>query len=164
MKQLYLIRHAKSCWKDLSLKDYDRPLNKRGKRDAPFMAKQLNKKRVTFDLILSSSALRAKKTAKAIAKGVNYPSKKIIWRSRIYTATESKLLLMLRKIDKKINVVALVGHNPQLTDFSNMLCNHHIYNIPTTGIAHIGFDVKNWADLQEKSGKLLAFHYPKQHR
>ena len=87
MKKLYIIRHAKSSWKDFSLADYDRPLNKRGFFNAPFMGNILKEKRVMPDLILSSPALRAKTTAEIIAKSIHYVDK-IVFDKKIYEASE----------------------------------------------------------------------------
>lgn len=164
MKTLYLIRHAKSSWKDLSLKDFERPLNKRGKHDAPFMAKILLKKQVEFDKIISSNALRAKKTTKKISSELNIEKEKIEWNKHIYSARESSLFTMISKIKSKYNTVGLVGHNPELTNLSNILCNEHIYNIPTTGIVEIAFNVERWSEIKEKSGEFISFEYPKKYQ
>ncbi|MDH3269487.1 MAG: histidine phosphatase family protein, partial [Ignavibacteria bacterium] len=84
MKTIYLVRHAKSSWKDQGLQDYDRPLNKRGKRDAPFMGEVLNDKKIRPDFIISSSAKRAKKTALEIAAKIGYPHNKILFNEEVY--------------------------------------------------------------------------------
>ncbi len=163
MKYLYLVRHAKSSWSDLSLDDFDRPLNKRGKHNAPFMGEKLRKRGVKPDIILSSPALRAKKTAQKIAKELGYPVQKIKWRKGIYEATESHLLAILQSVKKELKTVMMVGHNPEFTQFSNMLCDSYIYNIPTSGVVCIQFDVEKWSEVSEKSGELLFFDYPKRY-
>ena len=118
MKKLYLIRHAKSSWKNLSLDDFERPLNKRGKCDAPFMGELLRAKNILPDLILASSALRAKSTAEIIAKKLK-ASKKIVFDADIYEASSSTLESIISSIDDKYNTLFLVGHNPGLNMLSD---------------------------------------------
>jgi len=163
MKTLFLIRHAKSSWKDLTLDDFDRPLNKRGKHDAPFMAKNLQEKGVSLDLIISSPALRARKTSEKFAKCFGLKNKQLIWKKKIYEARESELLKIIKNINPKHSSIALVGHNPEITNFSNALCNKYIYNIPTTGIVEIQFDINDWSKIREKSGRFISFDYPKKY-
>ena len=159
MKKLYIIRHAKSSWKDISLSDFDRPLNKRGRLNAPFMGERLKKQKVIPDIILSSSALRAKTTAKIIAKKVKY-TKKIVFNEDIYESTPSRLHKILTKIDDKNGTAFLIGHNPEL----NMLAENYVdfdENIVTCGVVEIEFDCKNWIDIGAKNAKLISFDYPK---
>ena len=104
MKTIILVRHAKSSWKDLSLDDFDRPLNKRGKRNAPFMGKELKKRQIMPDLILSSPAKRARKTAVAIAKAIDYPKKKIKYNENMYHTSASYLLEMVRNQDDAADI------------------------------------------------------------
>ena len=159
MKKLYIIRHAKSSWKDFNLDDFDRPLNKRGRRDAPFMGAKLKSKNVMPDIILSSTAFRAKTTAKIIAKAVKY-SKKILFMEGIYDACANKLHNILTKIDDENSVVFLFGHNPDL----NMLAEKYVAfddNIVTCGIVEIEFNCISWEDIDEKNAKLISFDYPK---
>ena len=159
MKRLYIIRHAKSSWKDMTLDDYDRPLNKRGESNAPMMGKRLRDKKIKPDLILSSSALRAKTTAEIIAKEVKY-SKEIVFKEEIYEAFPSDLHKMLKKVDDKNSVVFLFGHNPEL----NMLAENYVdfeENIVTCGVVEIEFDCKRWRDIDKDNAKLISFDYPK---
>lgn len=160
-KTLYLIRHAKSSWDNTSLSDHDRPLNKRGKRDAPFMAKVLRKKGIKPDLIISSTALRALDFAKIIAEELDYSRKKIIATKDLYMADERKMLEILRSADDSLNTVFIIGHNPYITEFANSLCNHNLDNIPTSGIFCIEFHVKKWNEINPGTGKFVSFDYPK---
>ncbi|MFT5619255.1 MAG: phosphohistidine phosphatase [Arenicella sp.] len=164
MKTLYLFRHAKSCWEDASLDDFDRPLNKRGKRDAPMMAKRLLEKEILPDLILSSSAKRAGKTARKVAKGIGYPKKEIEYKRAIYDSDEEDLLQLINSISDTYESIMLFGHNPEFTGFANELTNEVIDNIPTSGVVCIEFDVENWAEIEMGKGKLLFFDYPKSGR
>ena len=165
MKTIVLVRHAKSSWKDSSLDDFDRPLNKRGKRNAPFMGKKLKERQIMPDLILSSPAKRARKTAAAVAKAIGYPKKKIKYRDDMYHPSARYLLEMVRNQDDKNETIMLFGHNPDFNDFADMLLEHNpIYNIPTTGIYCIRFDVDNWKKLREGKGESVFFDYPKRYQ
>ncbi len=163
MKRLVLIRHAKSSWANPHLKDFDRPLNKRGKRDAPFMADQLKKKGIKPDLIVSSPAKRAKKTAKKIAKGVGYEEDAIVKVSDIYAASTTTLLAVIQNIPEDVNTLFLVGHNYELTDLAEMLTGEGLVNVPTCGIVSINYASSSWESVGTKRGKMDFFDYPKKH-
>lgn len=164
LKTLYLIRHAKSSWSNPRLADFDRGLNNRGKRDAPFMGKRLAECGVCPDLILASSAKRAKITAKIIAKEIGYRKKKIIFDEGIYSAFSVKdLLSILNSVADSNNSLFLVGHNHTITDFAGLLANRTITNIPTSGIVAITFPVKRWQKIAFGTGTLKFFDYPKKH-
>jgi len=161
MKRLYIIRHAKSSWKDESLYDFDRPLNKRGKQNAPLMGNRLRDKNIKPDLIISSPALRAKTTAEIIAKLVRY-NKNIIFDERVYEATPAELHAIVTETDDKNSVLFFVGHNPGL----NMLTEEYVHldeNIVTCGIIEIAFDCDRWADISARNARLISFDYPKKH-
>lgn len=163
MKKLYLVRHAKSSWKNSDLSDKERPLNKRGKNDAPLMGKILNEKMIKPELIISSNAVRAKKTAFTIAKEINYPKEKVILTDDIYEATIFELLSMIKHFDNNCNSVMMFGHNPALTGLHNYLTKHYIDNIPTCGVTEIEFE-NDWNEVEEESGKFLFFLYPKMYK
>ncbi len=163
-KKLYLIRHAKSSWDDPGLKDHDRPLNKRGKNDAPLMAKVLNKKGVAPDIIYSSTAVRALEFAKIIAEELGYKKKNIAASKDIYMAGENEMLNIIKQTDDKDETVFLVGHNPDITQFANSLCNNNnIDNIPTSGIFCIEFEADSWQEIDYGKGKFKSFDYPKKY-
>jgi phosphohistidine phosphatase len=160
MKTLYLARHAKSFWGDQSIPDFDRPLNKRGKRDAPFMGEVLKDKKVKPDLIICSPAKRTKKTAQEIAAKINYPAKKILYEAGLYEASSNTILSVIKKIDEKYDSVMIFAHNPGLTLLCNQISNHYIDNIPTCGIVALQLD-KKWSEAGKNSFKHLFFEYPK---
>ena len=160
MKKIILVRHAKSYWGDQSLSDFDRPLNKRGKNDAPFMGKILKEKSVKPDLIISSPAKRAKKTALVIADKIDYPQNKILFNEELYEASTNDILKVLKKVDEVNQTVMLFGHNPGLTLLNNFISNNYIDNVPTCGVVALEFD-KNWIDLDKNSCTQLFFEYPK---
>ena len=163
MKRLYLIRHAKSSWDDPDLADFERPLNKRGKEEAPAMGKRLKKSKVQPDLILSSPAKRALKTTKIIAKELDFPKKQTVTDEAIYEAGVSALLNVIRNIDDAFQQVLLCGHNPGLTDLAQYLTNVRIDNIPTCGVFCIDFDLQSWKKVTEGKGIFVFFDYPKHH-
>jgi phosphohistidine phosphatase len=161
MKRLYLVRHAKSSWKDLSLPDFDRPLNKRGKRDAPLMGEKLKKLDVLPDLLIASPAKRAKKTAKTIAAKIGYKSNKIIFDESIYHLGITGIVRILSKLDSEIESVMLVGHNPDLTILAEQFSGNIVDNVPTCGIFCLEFNFADWRKISSETGRTIFFEYPK---
>lgn len=161
MKRLFIIRHAKSDWDDSSLDDYDRPLNKRGQKNAPFMGKLLKSKNIKPDLIISSPALRAKTTAELIAKEVGY-EKPITPNPYIYEAYVSALEEIVQYIYDDNETVFLVGHNPGLSALAYTLCGLK-EQIPTCSIVEIEFNCDSWMDVSKDNSKLISYEYPKKH-
>ena len=161
MKVLILVRHAKSSWDDPDLADIDRPLNKRGKKDAPEMGQRLLRQGIMPDLMISSPAKRARSTAKKIAKQLGFPKEKIQLAGDIYEAGPENLLRLIRNIQENPGILMLFGHNPGITEFANDLTGIDIHNIPTCGIVSIEFDVDDWQQVESKKGKLVSFDYPK---
>ncbi len=158
LKRLVIIRHAKSSWANALLDDFDRPLNERGKTDAPLMAKKLKEKKVVPELIITSPAKRANATAKRFAKVFDL-NKKHIWKEpKLYLATETTLLKIAKQIDEKYNVVFMVGHNPGITNFVNYSSNLEIDNVPTCGVTVL--EVSSWNKLGKEKAKAVYFDYP----
>ena len=161
MKTIYLIRHAKSDWNNPILTDYERPLNKRGKTDAPFMGKKLNELKPNIDLVLSSPAKRAYQTSKAIAKEINYNFDSIKFDESIYHSSHQNLNAVINNLPSNHNSIALIGHNPGLTIYSNYLTNNYIDNIVTGGIVKIELEIDNWNEIVEGIGSKIFYIYPK---
>ncbi len=161
MKKLFIVRHAKSSWDNPKLDDYDRPLNKRGKRNAPEMGKRLAQKNIKPDLIISSPAKRAASTAKRIAREISYPVDKIIKNDRIYHGSNSEVIDVIRNVKDSVNTLMIFGHNPGFTDLANYLSGSNIYNIPTCGVVEIDFNINTWKDIDRNGGDLIEFDYPK---
>ena len=160
MKTLYLARHAKSSWKNPELSDVDRPLNKRGKKDAPFMGEVLKEKDVVLDLMVTSPAKRARLTAEAIAKEIGYKKKDIVVDENLYEFSTSGLLDVIQGFDNEYDSVMIFGHNPGFTSLNNNLTDKYVDNIPTAGIVCIQFDLQ-WKEIESNSGKTQFFIYPK---
>lgn len=160
-RTLYLVRHAKSSWKDTSLDDAERPLNKRGKRDAPDMGKRLARAGVRPDLITSSPAVRALTTAQKIAEELGIKKSRIDINEDIYTFNAEGLLEVLKGLDDKLKTVMLVGHNPATTILLNELAGEDIDNVPTCGVAQLEMNTDSWAQVKSGSAELVSFDYPK---
>ncbi len=163
MKTIYLVRHAKSSWKYPDLDDFERPLNKRGRKSAPFMGTILKKLKVAPDLILSSPANRASMTARIIADKIDYPLEKIRYRESIYEFSANALIEVIEHLDDVINKAMLVGHNPALTDLANFIGDKPISNIPTSGVYCADLDIPSWAKISDSCGKSKFFEFPKKH-
>ena len=161
MKKLFIVRHAKSSWDFPELDDFDRPLNKRGKANAPEMGRRLAEKDVLPDLLISSPAKRAAATARRIAEAIHYDKNKIIKEQEFYHGGVQNFVNIISQQEKDINTLMVFGHNPGLTDLANYLANAGIYNIPTCGIVEIDFDSDDWSDVAKGKGKLVSFDYPK---
>jgi phosphohistidine phosphatase len=164
MKTIILIRHAKSSWKFPDLKDVERPLKKRGTTDAALMANVLKDMQVRPDKIISSPAVRALATAKAFAGQAGFDDADILVDPRLYLESKTKLSQLVTGLDDAFQTIALVSHNPGITDFANFLANDTIENIPTSGIVGIQFDCNSWSEIEKGKGKQLFFEIPKKHR
>jgi phosphohistidine phosphatase len=160
MKELVLIRHAKSSWKDETLIDFDRPLNKRGKENAPKMAKFLKRIVENPDLIISSPSKRTRLTLEYFLKEFSC-EKEIIFEDKIYETPFLNLLGVLKNIDSENNLVFLIGHNPALNNLADFLLGGFSENIPTSGILKINLDLISWNKIDRKCGELDFFYYPK---
>jgi phosphohistidine phosphatase len=161
MKRLVLCRHAKSSWKNSSLGDIDRPLNKRGRKNAPEMGRRLIKGGVKPDLIVSSPARRAYKTAVFLARECGIPDKEIRIINAIYDAYPLKLLEIINGFDTIHDQVVMVGHNPETTVLANLLGRLKIENVPTCGVVVLDFAAGSWAEIEEGKGALFFFDYPR---
>lgn len=163
MKTLYIIRHAKSSWKDETLSDFERPLNSRGLKAAPFMGKRMAEYDSMPDIILSSPAKRAIETAKIIAEEVGYNKDQIQMDEALYLASVNTLLEAIRGISDDHDTAYIFGHNPGMTMLVNFLTTYAIDNLPTCGIACILFEMDSWKDVGENRGSLRSFDYPRRH-
>ena len=163
MKKLYLVRHAKSSWKNPDLRDFDRPLNSRGKRDAPFMGKLLREKGIKPDTFITSPALRALTTAIYFAEELEYPEEKILRDENLYDAGVMDILKVLSAVKNKNESIMVFTHNPGLTDFCNYISDQYIDNIPTSAVVSLILKVDHWNELDEKSCATEFFEYPKKY-
>jgi len=163
MKELCLVRHAKSSWKYPKLDDFERPLKKRGRKNAPFMGKIVHQLGFSPDLIISSPASRAAMTARYLAFEINYPLEKIRYLASVYESDKIDLIHILEGLDDRLSKVMLIGHNPSLTGLANSIGNYPISNIPTSGVFCVVLDITSWSWIKKKPGRLKYFEFPKKH-
>jgi phosphohistidine phosphatase len=161
MKTLILIRHAKSSWNDSSLSDFERPLNERGKKDAPEMASRLKEKGFVPDIFVSSPAKRAKKTAKIFGEEFGVKKDDIRFVEELYLASPVIFTRTITGLEDKFGTVILFAHNPGITEYANSLTNVRIDNIPTCGVFVVQADTDEWKDFETASRNFIFFDYPK---
>jgi len=161
MKKIILVRHAKSGWDNPDLQDFERPLNKRGKTDAPIMAQILEKYKVFPDLLISSPAVRALTTANIFAETINYPPKKILTDKGIYEKGARYIIKLIANLNNSVNTVVVFGHNPDMTSLASYFVGDYFDNVPTCGIVAIEKDVDDWSKIEDGNSKLLFYEYPK---
>lgn len=160
-RTLVLIRHAKSSWANPLQSDFERPLNERGREDAPEMGKRLKKAGIVPDLIISSSAKRTRQTAKRIAEEVGYDNNKITWEEKLYHCIPSVFEEIIQGIDKRVKTAFIVGHNPGITGFANQLSPEFaVDNMPTCGVVGVQIDAEEWNDFPIAKRKVFLFEYP----
>ncbi len=164
MKTLYLVRHAKSSWENANLSDFDRPLNKRGRKNAPFMAELMRGKNVHPDLVVSSPANRALTTAEIFCETLGYPLENIEQRIEIYEGGLNHMLLLVQQIPDNYAIAMLFGHNPTLTSFANFISGERLENIVTCGIVRINFKSNTWQETMMDAGELVWYEYPKKYQ
>ncbi|HYP54528.1 MAG TPA: histidine phosphatase family protein, partial [Pyrinomonadaceae bacterium] len=145
MKTLLLMRHAKSSWKDVTLRDFDRPLNKRGRRAAPLVAAFMRRKKLRPDLILSSPAERARETAALVIEHAGL-SAELRYDERIYEADAARLLEVVAQADERAGELMLVGHNPGMEELIKALTGADEL-MPTAALARVELDVETWAKV-----------------
>ncbi len=163
MKTVYLVRHAKSSWDHPDLRDSERPLNERGLRDAPFMAKLLKSKGVKPDAILTSPAVRALTTATFFKIELGLEGEDLLIRYEIYESMPMTITDLIKLLPEDYNTVLIFGHNPTFTSVANRFSEDYISNIPTCGIVGIQAPVSHWQDFNEKNAKVTEYYYPKQY-
>lgn len=161
MKQLLLIRHAKSSWKDHSLKDIDRPLNSRGERDAPFMASYCRLLGLVPDAIISSPAKRAYMTASFFYNEFANENKCYDKETELYFGSEEDWEHLINQCDEAYHLPAYFSHNPTITYFANTFTQNHFDNIPTCGIIHLTSTAQTWSALSSGNTSVKNFYFPK---
>jgi len=161
MKTITIVRHAKSSWNDRSLSDRERPLNRRGERDAPTMGQRLGDAGIRPSLIASSPATRAWTTARIIAEQLSYPAEFLQRENDLYLASLSDLLDVVAAQDDGFQSLMIVAHNPGLTDLANFLCPGLTNNLPTAGVVSVNIDQDNWKLHDQPETELILHDWPK---
>jgi phosphohistidine phosphatase len=149
MKTLYVVRHAKSSWEDMSLSDHDRPLLPIGVKKTKRIISFLKSRQIKPELLLSSSAVRAFETARLIAEGIEYPAENIKAEPNLYHASSRSIFKELYGLDNQINTVMIFGHNPTFTYFVNNFLDIPIDNLPTSGLVGIRFETDKWENIDD---------------
>jgi len=160
MKTLYLLRHAKSSWDDPALSDFERPLNPRGHRTAPFMGELMKKRKLRAEIIVSSPAERAKETAVLVKEAADMPAE-IVFDRRIYEASSNRLRKVVADLKNKYASAMLVGHNPGIEGFVYNLTGR-VEPMPTAALAIIELEIDSWQDLHDNCGQVVSVIRPKE--
>ena len=161
MKTAFFVRHAKSSWEHPILSDEKRPLNSRGKRDGPYMASMMSLKEAPADVLISSSAARAKKTATYFRKAFGLKKKDLLIDTRLYLASPGTMIDVLRELPDSYDVVYLFGHNPGMTEIANYFSDEFVDNVPTCGVVKITCEINSWHEMNQANSRRTAFYYPK---
>ena len=161
MKNLLLMRHAKSSWKDVSLPDHQRPLNKRGKRDAPRMGKYLQEQGILLDAILCSTAVRARETVEGFLQEYTFEGE-VEYFDDLYGADPATIISILNRLPDKVDTAMVVAHNPGLDDFLETLCDQWGH-MATACVAYIRYPLEHWIDLRPVTKcELIHFWSPRE--
>jgi len=160
MKTLLLLRHAKSSWKDASLRDFDRPLNQRGLKTAPMVGRLMRKRKLRPDLVLSSPAERAKETTRLVIESAGLTNE-TRYDQAIYEASARRLLEIVSEIEDPVNTAMLVGHNPGFEDLLEVLTGE-TNHMSTAALACILLKIEKWSAVSSGSGKLEWLVKPKE--
>lgn len=159
MKRVYLSRHAKSSWKEPGLSDHDRPLNKRGLRDAPIMAAEMLRHLPAVDVIVSSTARRARDTARYYHDTLTIGS--MMLDAKLYHADLDEILEVIGDLPSESDTALLFGHNPGFTYLYNHFADELIDNLPTSGLFGLHSTADDWYDLDTTNTRVEFYRYPK---
>lgn len=162
VKEVCFVRHAKSNWDHPGLKDFDRPLDERGIRDAPMMAREMKKLGLRPNLIITSGAKRARSTAEYFKNEFGLSDNQFIIRNELYEATAEKVYEVLKSAPDEAGFVYMFGHNPTFTWVANNLSGVSIDNVPTCGVVHAQTNIQSWKKFKPEYAAFVGFHFPKQ--
>lgn len=163
LRNVCFVRHAKSSWDDLSLADVDRPLNGRGRRDAPFMANKMMELHNVPDLIVTSPAVRARTTAQIFADAADLRAPAFVVDDRLYEATVQEIVRVVQDMSDGYKSMFVFGHNPSMTVLANSFAGVDIDNVPTCGVVQSKSMVSRWSDWTPETSAFVGFYYPKQY-
>ncbi len=163
LRNICFVRHAKSSWENPQLADIDRPLSKRGERDAPYLASKMVELQILPDLIITSPALRARTTARIFADAADLDSVHFIVDDMLYGADVSGIVKLVQKVDDAFKSIFVFGHNPTMTIMANSFAGVDIDNVPTCGVLQAKTMVSGWKDWSPEVSAFVGFYYPKQY-
>jgi phosphohistidine phosphatase len=161
MKTLLIVRHAKSSWDNAAIGDIDRPLNDRGRHDAPIMARRLIRAGARIELFVSSPAKRARQTAEFFIRGYGKKETAIRFIPELYHASTQTFKEVIAALDDKAGSVALFSHNPGITAFVNTLTSVYVDNMPTCAVFAVTSPAGSWQEFQAAGPVFWFFDYPK---
>jgi len=165
LKIVFLVRHAKSSWKDTSLPDRDRPLKKRGVNDLWLLKPVLTGKDCKPEHIFSSDAVRAAETAKTLAGFYGLKKKNVTLSDELYGSSPGEILAFIRDREDILHRIMIVGHNPGLSETANLLGARPLEAaMPTSAVACFSFDVERWRQLRENGGLVEFYIYPREYK
>lgn len=161
MKSLLILRHAKSSWKEVGLSDHDRPLNKRGRHDAPKMGRLIRQKGLAPQLIICSGAKRARETVERVIEACGCKGE-LRFSEELYAAGPEAYIKVLKELDDRYERVMVVGHNPGLEELLEVLtAEEHL--LPTAALAQLALPIKKWRELDDSTeGDLIKLWAPRQ--
>jgi phosphohistidine phosphatase len=159
MKNLFLLRHAKSGWKDAEMRDFDRPLTMRGRRASSVVGRYLRKQSIIPGLVISSPAERARETTAIVLRTARIPAE-LRYDERIYEAHVGRLLEVVSQVDDKVDIVLMIGHNPGFSDFVQYLTGDGVH-MPTAALAQVALDVEDWRQVVAGCGQLKKLIKPR---
>lgn len=163
-KTLYLLRHAKSSHKDESLADIDRPLNSRGKLDAPMMANIFKDRNLKIEQVVASPSKRTMKTANVFCDALGISQGDIEQDKELYRCSDATMLDKVKGTDNDVNTLMIVGHNPAITGCANYLqADTTFEKVKTCAMVSITFETDSWGTISKKSGTLNFYDWPKKH-
>ena len=160
MKKIYVLRHSKSSWKDLSLEDFHRPLNDRGKIDGPLISAYLRSRIDEIDFLHCSNSVRTYETSKFFIDRIKYTD--IDYDKSLYHCSSSEIINKIKHYDEQYDSAMIIAHNPGLTNFVNKITNVMLDNLPTTGLVEINFDCAKWYDISQDNSTVIDIKFPKQ--
>lgn len=161
MKQLLFVRHAKSSWSNPNLEDIERPLNSRGKRDAPYMASYCRDMELIVDALISSPAVRAYTTASYFYNEFANENRCFDKETDLYFGSESDWLYLINELSEEYALPAFFSHNPTITYFTNLFSDENFDNIPTCGVIYLVSSAEKWKDLTYSNTSVKNFYFPK---
>ena len=161
MKTLLITRHAKSSWNNDTLSDFQRPLNKRGIKDAPIMADRLQARGPIPEVVLSSTAVRAMETAELLMSSLYLSESTLLTTDAIYEAPLSALEQALTTLPQHISVAMMIGHNPGVSALGNYLCSQSNLQMPTCAMACFDLDIDRWENVYRDCAVMRWYDYPK---
>ena len=160
-KELFLVRHAKSSWDDPTISDQDRPLNERGFRNTLEMGRRLSDREVSPDALISSTALRARTTARIIADSLGWPEERVVLDRALYHASATELQEYIGGLNDAHTSVMLFGHNPGMTSLVSHLFGLALDNLPTCGVVNLQFSTESWAEASRSMPCEATIDFPK---